>query len=66
MEKLAIFDLDGTLIDSIGDPSCAYLNGSLFTCYQMAAEDYPVLAEQLVRALEENSPLGEEFSPIFG
>ena len=23
MEKLAIFDLDGTLIDSIGDLSCA-------------------------------------------
>ena len=55
------------LLPTVGpNPSCAYLNGSLFTCYRMAAEDYPVLAEQLVRALEENSPLGEEFAPIFG
>ena len=55
------------LLPTVGpNPSCAYLDGSLFTCYQMAAEDYPVLAEQLVRALEENSPLGEEFAPIFG
>ena len=54
------------LLPTVGpNRNCVHLNDPLLKLYQKAAECYPELARQLIAALEDNTPLGEEFAPSF-
>lgn len=46
--------------------SCAHLDGPLMERYETALADYPLLAQQLLEALEGDGTLGEGFAPTFG
>ena len=48
------------------DPRCAHLDGLLLEAYENAARDYPILARELIAALEADAPLEEAFGPTFG
>ena len=56
-----------SLIPTVGpDPRCAHLDAPLLEAYAAAAKDYPLLAGELIAAIEEDAPLGEAFAPAFG
>lgn len=75
MEKLAIFDLDGTLIDSIGDLSCAVnhaleLRGfpthSVSECRMMVGHGVRNLIKKaLPEALSDNEDLVDDILELF-
>lgn len=75
MEKLAIFDLDGTLIDSIGDLSCAVnhaleLRGfpthSVSECRMMVGHGVRNLIKKaLPEALSDNEELVDDILELF-
>lgn len=46
--------------------SCSELNPSLMRLYDMAADRYPLLLEQIQAHLRRNAPLGADFSVPFG
>lgn len=46
--------------------ACVGLNPSLMRLYEMAANRYALLLEQMVAHLRKNAPLGVDFDPIFG
>lgn len=46
--------------------NCAYLDGELHQLYKEALERYPSLVAQMEDHIRSRTPLGEDFSPIFG
>lgn len=48
------------------NPTCSHLNEALLELYNGALERYPILLEQLLGHMKEDTPLGAEFEPEFG
>lgn len=56
-----------SMIPTVGpDPRCAHLDAPLLEAYEAAANDFPILAQELIAAIEDRAPLGEAFAPTFG
>lgn len=64
--QLVLPKLAGRVMAIHPNRDCAALNPSLLRLYDMAADRYPVLLEQLHAHLRGNAPLGPDFSVPFG
>lgn len=63
--RLLIPRMTGRVMQPHPNRECAALNPSLLRLYDMAADRYPVLLEQIHGHLRRNAPLGPDFSVPF-
>ena len=59
-------DIRDQLMPPEPNSNCAYLDGQLHQLYKEALEKYPSLVAQMEEHIHSRTPLGEDFSPIFG
>ena len=64
--KMLMPRVAGRMMPAHPNRSCAALNPSLMRLYDMAADRYPVLLEQISGHLRRKAPLGADFSVPFG
>lgn len=64
--RLVLPRVSGRMMPLHPNHACAALNPSLLRLYDMAADRYPVLLEQIQAHLRRGAPLGADFSVPFG
>lgn len=64
--KLTNENVQDHVMMSKPNPRCEQLHPELMALYNTALERYPRLLQQLISHINDGTPLGEDFNPIFG